>query len=100
VLRGSSSKPAPAAAPRTAKDVAADELSKESVETSRFFPRPLWSNEYIDDVRITHLEPERVVDRLAMWTVRVMRFNFDWMSGYSRGPVDENMWLRRIICER
>jgi hypothetical protein len=85
-------------------------------------PHPIWKNEYVDAVKITHLDPENFTDKLALNTVRLMRyasarhpvvlitsgasclfarahfrFNFDWMSGYSWGKLTEADWLRRII---
>lgn len=60
-------------------------------------PHPIWKGEYVDAVEIKHTPPERFVDRLAYGTVQLMRFNFDWMSGYSWGKLNEEKWLRRIL---
>jgi len=61
------------------------------------FPHPIWKGEYVDGVQITHRAPEKLVDKLAYYSVRLMRFNFDWMSGYSIGTMTENKWLSRIM---
>lgn len=34
---------------------------------------------------------------MALYSVRLMRFNFDWMSGYSIGTMTEQKWLRRVM---
>jgi len=60
-------------------------------------PHPIWKNEFVDGVEITHTPPENLTDKLAYYTVRLMRFNLDWMSGYSWGRLTESDWLRRII---
>lgn len=69
-----------------------------SVEQTVYtLPHPIWQGEYVDAVKITHNPPKATVDKLAYYTVQLMRFNFDWMSGYSWGRLTEEKWLRRIL---
>lgn len=69
-----------------------------SVDTTVYtLPHPIWQGEYVDAVQIVHEPPHNFVDKLAYNTVRLTRFNFDWMSGYSWGKLSEERWLRRII---
>eukprot|EP01119_Soliformovum_irregulare_P012547 TRINITY_DN3268_c0_g3_i1.p1 TRINITY_DN3268_c0_g3~~TRINITY_DN3268_c0_g3_i1.p1 ORF type:complete len:203 (-),score=37.78 TRINITY_DN3268_c0_g3_i1:444-1052(-) len=48
-------------------------------------PHPIWSNEFQSNVQFTHRPPNNLVDRLANLTISTIRFNFDWMSGWSFG---------------
>lgn len=36
-------------------------------------PHPIWKNEFVDGVEITHTPPENLTDKLAYYTVRLMR---------------------------
>ena len=58
---------------------------------------PLWKDNYVHQVTYTHLPPVAFVDKLALWTIRLIRFNFDWMSGYSFGKLTEKKALTRIV---
>ncbi|KAL6048841.1 inducible alternative oxidase 2 [Balamuthia mandrillaris] len=73
--------------------------SRPSIDTGDNYtlPHPIWDEEYLRAVEITHKEPECLTDRLALWTIRLMRFNFDWMSGYSWGTLTESKYLTRVI---
>jgi len=75
----------------------AQQQSGKSTKVAYTLPHPIWQNEYVDAVEINHTPPENLTDKLALYTVRLMRFNFDWMSGYSWGKLTEADWLRRII---
>jgi hypothetical protein len=37
-------------------------------------PHPIWKNEYVDAVKVTHLDPENLTDKLALNTIRLMRY--------------------------
>jgi len=39
---------------------------------------PLWHGEYVNRVTYTHLPPQEFVDKLALNTIKLIRFNFDW----------------------
>lgn len=60
-------------------------------------PHPIWPSEYLDDVKFTHRNPNGILDHLAYNTIQLIRFNFDWMSGYSWRVLTEDIWLTRII---
>jgi len=60
-------------------------------------PHPIWANEYIYRVKNTHVNPRNLIDKLALWTISAMRFNFDWMSGWMFGKPNLKKALRRII---
>jgi len=59
-------------------------------------PHPIWHNEYVYRLQSTHVEPSGIPDRLAFLTVRAMRFNFDWMSGWMFGKKTTEKALDRI----
>jgi len=51
----------------------------------------------VDAVQVTHQPPKDWIEKLAYYSVRIMRFNFDWMSGYSFGKISESKCLSRIL---
>jgi hypothetical protein len=59
--------------------------------------RQIWKPSYLESVKVTHREPVTLSDKIAYYTVKVMRFNFDLMSGYYWRARTEKMWLARII---
>ncbi|CAI8020162.1 Alternative oxidase, mitochondrial [Geodia barretti] len=64
-------------------------------------PHPVWSEEELNSVQITHTPLEKPVDTAAYYSVQMLRTGFDLLSGYSWGKrfgtLDEKMWLPRII---
>jgi hypothetical protein len=58
---------------------------------------PIWAGEYIGRVKYTHLPPVTLADKLAAFTIKMIRFNFDWMSGYSFGKITRRKALNRIV---
>jgi len=60
-------------------------------------PHPIWSNEYLEAVQITHVQPTDLSSKVAHRLIKIMRFNFDWMSGFMFGQRTESKWLTRII---
>lgn len=62
---------------------------------------PIWSQEELEGVEITHTPPKTWVDKAAYFAVRLLRLQFDIFSGYSWGKrfgtLDEKKWLTRII---
>ncbi len=58
---------------------------------------PIWSSQFLKKIEFTHVKPENFVDKLALATINLIRFNFDWMSGYSFLPLNERRVLRRVI---
>ncbi|PRP89567.1 alternative oxidase, mitochondrial-like [Planoprotostelium fungivorum] len=82
-------------------DAATQENTPHSVASVDFgenynLPHPLWRNEYIWRVKVTHKPTEGLSDRLALLTIKAIRFNFDWMSGWSTGKVTTDKALNRI----
>jgi len=72
---------------------------KPSIHTADDYvlPHPVWLKEDLDKVPIAHREPENNVDKLAFYIAKVIRFNFDWMTGFSWTKKNELTWLNRII---
>ncbi|KAL8570154.1 hypothetical protein ACOMHN_030951 [Nucella lapillus] len=60
-------------------------------------PHPIWSEEQLYDVKITHREPQGLVDKMAFRTVKLFRGGFDVFSGFIFGERNEKKWLKRII---
>lgn len=60
-------------------------------------PHPLWTADYVNHIQDTHKEPKDWMDRLALNTIKLMKFNFDLMSGYKFGKPTETKVLNRIM---
>lgn len=60
-------------------------------------PHPVWSEEDVYKVEVTHEKPEKFVDKLAYKSVQALRGAFDTLSLYHFIELDENRWLNRII---
>ncbi|XP_060557805.1 uncharacterized protein LOC132718186 [Ruditapes philippinarum] len=60
-------------------------------------PHPIWSEEELHNVHITHKPPEGKVDKMAYFTVKTVRRAFDLVSGFTWGERNEYKWLNRII---
>ncbi|CAC5386950.1 Ubiquinol oxidase 2, mitochondrial,Ubiquinol oxidase 1, mitochondrial,Alternative oxidase 3, mitochondrial,Alternative oxidase, mitochondrial,Ubiquinol oxidase 1c, mitochondrial,Ubiquinol oxidase 1b, mitochondrial,Alternative oxidase 1, mitochondrial,Ubiquinol oxidase 1a, mitochondrial,Ubiquinol oxidase 3, mitochondrial,Alternative oxidase 2, mitochondrial,Ubiquinol oxidase, mitochondrial [Mytilus coruscus] len=59
-------------------------------------PHPIWSEEEVHNVEVTHKPPEGKVDKMAYYTVKLMRGTFDTLSGFNRGERNERKWVLRI----
>ncbi|KAH9504788.1 hypothetical protein Btru_061961 [Bulinus truncatus] len=59
-------------------------------------PHPIWTDEQVHNIEITHKVPEGVSDKLALKTVQLFRTVFDLLSGFKFGPTNERKWLNRI----
>ncbi|RUS68953.1 hypothetical protein EGW08_023285 [Elysia chlorotica] len=59
-------------------------------------PHPIWTEEQLHEVKVTHKQPDCLVDRLAYRTVRLFRGGFDVFSGFKFGTRNEKKWLNRI----
>ncbi|CAG2223847.1 Alternative oxidase, mitochondrial,Ubiquinol oxidase 1c, mitochondrial,Ubiquinol oxidase 1, mitochondrial,Alternative oxidase 3, mitochondrial,Alternative oxidase 1, mitochondrial,Ubiquinol oxidase 2, mitochondrial,Ubiquinol oxidase 1a, mitochondrial,Ubiquinol oxidase 3, mitochondrial,Alternative oxidase 2, mitochondrial,Ubiquinol oxidase, mitochondrial,Ubiquinol oxidase 1b, mitochondrial [Mytilus edulis] len=59
-------------------------------------PHPIWSEEEVHNVEVTHKPPEGKVDKMAYYTVKLMRGSFDILSGFNRGERNERKWVLRI----
>jgi len=60
-------------------------------------PHPIWKGHYVEKIKSTHRLPETFSDQLALYTIKAIRFNFDWMSGYSFGKLTPSKFLSRMI---
>jgi hypothetical protein len=60
-------------------------------------PHPIWNEEDVNGVQITHTEPETFRDKLAYWSVQFLRFNFDLFSGFKFGNRTESKWLKYVF---
>mmetsp|Transcript_3692 Transcript_3692/g.8170 ORF Transcript_3692/g.8170 Transcript_3692/m.8170 type:complete len:482 (+) Transcript_3692:122-1567(+) len=49
------------------------------------------------DIKMTHVEPESALDRLALFAVKVTRFGFDQATGWNRGSITTDKVLNRAI---
>lgn len=76
---------------------AAAETEKEPPMGAYSLPHPIWSEEQLHDVKITHKPPEGILDRMAYATVKLLRGGFDIFSGFSYGERNEKKWIKRII---
>ncbi|XP_013379624.1 alternative oxidase, mitochondrial [Lingula anatina] len=60
-------------------------------------PHPIWSEEELNSVEITHRVPENFTDKAAFYSVKILRNSFDIFSGFNWRKRSEKQWLRRII---
>lgn len=72
-------------------------------------PHPIWSKEDLHTVQITHRPPQTLIDRLAYWSVFMLRsgswtkitsltfLGFDLATGYKFAKLTEERCLTRII---
>ncbi|XP_052807052.1 uncharacterized protein LOC128236206 [Mya arenaria] len=60
-------------------------------------PHPIWSQEELHEVEITHRTPVGFVDKAAYYSVQTFRTAFDVVSGFKWGKTNENKWIKRII---
>uniref|UniRef100_A0A0B6ZZS3 Alternative oxidase n=2 Tax=Arion vulgaris TaxID=1028688 RepID=A0A0B6ZZS3_9EUPU len=59
-------------------------------------PHPIWTEEQLHNVKVTHKQPEGFVDKMAYGTVKLFRGGFDVFSGFIFGQRNERKWLNRI----
>ncbi|CAL1544207.1 unnamed protein product [Lymnaea stagnalis] len=72
-------------------------IKKESPPIGTYaLPHPIWTDEQLHSVKITHKEPDGKIDKLAYQTVRLFRGGFDLFSGFKFGKPNEKKWLNRI----
>ncbi|CAD5113183.1 DgyrCDS2371 [Dimorphilus gyrociliatus] len=58
-------------------------------------PHPIWSDDEVRSITITHRQPKGFIDWSAYLTVQFLRKGFDILSGYNRKR-DEGVWINRI----
>jgi len=65
-------------------------------------PHPIWSQEEMKNIELTHYQPKTITEYLAFWTIAYIRFVNDLLSGWIFGRLfgwfnfGENNWLLRI----
>eukprot|EP00010_Vexillifera_abyssalis_P003230 CAMPEP_0201562484 /NCGR_PEP_ID=MMETSP0173_2-20130828/79357_1 /ASSEMBLY_ACC=CAM_ASM_000268 /TAXON_ID=218659 /ORGANISM="Vexillifera sp., Strain DIVA3 564/2" /LENGTH=286 /DNA_ID=CAMNT_0047977057 /DNA_START=738 /DNA_END=1598 /DNA_ORIENTATION=- len=69
---------------------------KKFKEEPYHFPHPIWNKSDLN-IELTHRKPESFVDHAALATIKTIRFNFDWMTGYSFGRLTPRKLLTRCI---
>lgn len=60
-------------------------------------PHAVWNTETAKQVSITHDPPKDFIDTLAYNTIQLIRFNFDWMSGWSLFTPSERRAVNRVL---
>jgi len=74
------------------------ELAKEiKKETPYTMAHPIWKQEHIDAIQITHRDTKTFADRWAYFSVWTLRKLWDLLSGWRILPVNENRAIRRVI---
>ncbi|XP_020896456.1 alternative oxidase, mitochondrial isoform X2 [Exaiptasia diaphana] len=66
-------------------------------DRSYLLPHPIWTEDDVYKVEITHEPPKTKIDKAAYYSVQALRSLFDLVSLYKIGPMTENKWLNRII---
>ena len=61
------------------------------------FPHPIWNLKDAENVEVTHFQPKTVRDKLAYYTMKLLRTTFDIVSGYRPGKMNESLYLKRCI---
>ncbi|XP_072174243.1 uncharacterized protein [Diadema setosum] len=69
----------------------------DNTDPNYLLPHPIWSEDEMDKVEITHKPPAERVDRMAYLAVKTMRGGFDFFSGFTWGKRTERKWIYRII---
>ena len=57
------------------------DTNKEIYDISHLMPHPIWKEEQLQKVGITHLPPKGMIDGAAYCSVKGLRFTFDILSG-------------------
>lgn len=60
-------------------------------------PHPIWTEEQLHNVKVSHKKPETFVDKMAWAAVKLLRGGFDLFSGFKIGKRTERKWLNRIV---
>lgn len=60
-------------------------------------PHAQWNDIYVQQVKYTHFVNKDWMDTLALYTIKTIRFNFDWMSGYVFGTLTPYKAITRIV---
>jgi len=58
---------------------------------------PAYTEEELNSIKVTHIEPMKFTDKLALRGIKMIRACFDFATGYNFLNFNEKLWLRRII---
>ena len=72
------------------------ESEKEPIMGSVAMPHPIWSQDEVYNVQITHQKPVGFIDKFALLGVQTTRKFFDQVSGFNSKVRDERIWLNRL----
>jgi demethoxyubiquinone hydroxylase (CLK1/Coq7/Cat5 family) len=61
------------------------------------FPHPVWNLKDAEKVEISHYQPKTIRDKIAYFTMKIMRTSFDKITGYKPGQMSESLYIRRVI---
>jgi len=65
---------------------------------SYLMPHPIWNPKWAEaEVKITHEAPMDTVETLAYYCVKLLRLNFDYISGFRFGERTVEKWLVRMV---
>jgi len=65
---------------------------------SYLMPHPIWNPKWAEaEVKITHEAPKDTVETLAYYCVKLLRLNFDYISGFRFGERTVEKWLVRMV---
>mmetsp|Transcript_13126 Transcript_13126/g.22175 ORF Transcript_13126/g.22175 Transcript_13126/m.22175 type:complete len:157 (+) Transcript_13126:69-539(+) len=64
---------------------------------SYLMAHPIYQKQDIEHITHYHHQPEGLSDRLALYSIRIVRKTFDVLSRYNPKKMDERAWLNRII---
>ena len=71
-------------------------------DTATNFPHPIYTPEQLSSIQIAHRDAKDWSDYLALGAVRLLRWSFDTVTGYSHSrtsifQMTERKWLTRVI---
>lgn len=58
---------------------------------------PVYSLKEIETIKVTHREPMKPRDWIALYSVKFLRRWFDFLTGYDENRQDLRKWLNRVI---
>ncbi|XP_061183145.1 uncharacterized protein LOC133191406 isoform X3 [Saccostrea echinata] len=81
---------------RSSTEVAVEEIKNPPPMGTHTLPHPIWTEDELHSVEITHKPPEGFVDKLAFRSVKLLRHSFDVLTGFNWGERTEKKWILRI----
>ncbi|XP_062593864.1 uncharacterized protein LOC134255361 isoform X1 [Saccostrea cucullata] len=81
---------------RKSTEVAVQEIKNPPPIGTHTLPHPIWTEDELHSVKVTHKPPEGFVDKLAFRSVKLLRHSFDVLTGFNWGERTEKKWILRI----